>query len=417
MKEGEDRRWEFLGQLRLIYLSLVATCFLLLVGNNLQSNLALENAFRDSENIRANASRLDDWVSENNPLDLWSEIESVNKKQPAYISYHGMTFYVIPSTSTNAVEVDASDIEKFPTGEIFEYSQPVSGYSLAWFIKIWNETHAWRQRSIIIGWDLTKATVTAQGEDILISASAIPADNIRDFPNRSEFALKRDGANKEWELIETIHKHVRRTVDEPDPLPDSKIHIPVQLRHGREDLQANVIQALKLDWRPGSFDQSFPDLSKLSGSISSLALDDLQKHIADLRASGSETVDVFGAKIPSDFLRTWGLFVLIAAQFYYYVHIRQFHRIFGSERSVPSFPWIACYSDIAARYAYVVSLTLIPSATAADLVLGHLTVPAAYLQSALSVAATLCVLGLAILTWREISVPQKPPASNDESAD
>lgn len=202
-----------------------------------------------------------------------------------------------------------------------------------------------------------------------------------------------------WELVETSSAG-----DIAHLLPDFKIYIPVDLAFGGSDLQVKVSQALKIEWPTGLFAQSFPDLSKLAASISSVTLEDLQKHISDLRASGSQTVDVFGANIPSDLLRTWGLFVLIAVQFYYYIHLKQFHKTFGSERLNPSFAWVACYSDRTARYAYISSVIFVPIATAAYLSLTHLDFSTNKTQAILGIVAALAALNVALLTWRETTL-------------
>ncbi len=72
--EGDNKA--FLEQLHLINLSVIATCLLLFVGANFESNGAIESAYKDARSIRLNAQRFVNWLDSNH-LDLDSQLSSL----------------------------------------------------------------------------------------------------------------------------------------------------------------------------------------------------------------------------------------------------------------------------------------------------------------------------------------------------
>ena len=102
-------------------------------------------------------------------------------------------------------------------------------------------------------------------------------------------------------------------------LPLFRITIPLETKEQNQNIQLMAAVNLNMPSFPGTFQESFPNLSRLSKGLGSLSLKQLQEHIGELLASGFESVEIFGAKLPVVFLRTWGILIFFSAQLYYYL--------------------------------------------------------------------------------------------------
>jgi hypothetical protein len=354
----------FLEQLRLINLSVIATCLLLFVGVNFQSNSVLNDAYKDAGSIRRNAGQFVSGLK-SIKVDLESQIQALMRKQPLQlylgrtrldIIAHDYIFYDI-----TVAESDRSDLSILQSKDLRDFSS-----TLAHFRKLWDQTYAFSNGTKITNWDLKQASQSLEnfkpfsskfvrfgigspftlkpGEEQKTPGAFINGNP----PEIAGLSLEKDKSRQRWILVIHFSLSYRKlftTIGPPlEYSPPFKISVPLEMVQVDEDVQAMAAQSLKekVSWPSGTFQESFPDLSRIAKGLDSLELNQLEEHIRELRASGSESVEIFGAKLPVDFLRTWGILLLSSIQLYYYLHIRQFHLIFGSERDEPSFPWIAC---------------------------------------------------------------------------
>lgn len=397
----------FLEQLRLINLSVIATCLLLFVGASFQSNGTLESAYDEARSIDLNARRFVDWLNSNH-ADVDSQLSSLFHKAPFHV-YFGDTPTDFPE-SLAIFHVDTvSDSEQRRLSFFTEIDLSQFKGTLANFEEIWDRTS--RPLSVIAGWDIGKAkTVTTpsdSGSDQRRHAEFSVATGKYKEGNGMMLLTGKTATYMEWNVPEqrwywvvsvSSNFEPHRFVDE---IPALSIDIPLEMKNPEQSLQAVAADGLKVPWPPGTFQESFPDLSRMSKGLESLSLKQLEEHLGDLRASGSESVEIFGAKLPVDFLRTWGILILFGAQLYYYLHIRQFHKVFGSEKSEPSFPWIACYESKVSRFVYCASITILPAATVIFLPLTQRSDFKNWTQMVFACCVVFASLAASLATWRE----------------
>ncbi len=109
------------------------------------------------------------------------------------------------------------------------------------------------------------------------------------------------------------------------------------------------------------FEDAFPDLSRVAKGLESLRLHDLRAYIERQSQESGRDVEIFGAKLPVDVLREWGLPVLAVMQLYFLLHLRRFTAR-PRPASVSTFPWIAVYPGMASRAVTTSSVMLAPIA-------------------------------------------------------
>jgi hypothetical protein len=423
----ETQKKDFLEQLRLINLSVIATCLLLFVGASFQSSGALDSAYSDARSIRLNASRFVSWL-QGRPLDLKSQLNTVLKKEELFL-YHGrkkLSFEV--DFPLDELTVPGSDRSAFPLLN----SRELAAFkgTLASFREVWDLTYALSNGLVITNWEPSEARQEALPYSVEpaghmpVPEAQKPATVITLLPNDAaiqyeigndsppsviKLGVERDTATSRWMFVADFDAEWYRESTSNAPYHSYnkasspfRVLIPLDTKPENQNVQGSAIESLRLPWIPGRFQESFPDLSRLSKGLDSLSLEQLEDHIGELRASGSDSVEIFGAKLPVDFLRTWGILILFGVQLYYYLHIRQYHDVFGSERTEPSFPWIACYESKVSRFVYLASVTVLPVATAVFLPLSQRSEFRDLKQFTFACCAVSASLLASVLTWKEV---------------
>lgn len=74
-----------------------------------------------------------------------------------------------------------------------------------------------------------------------------------------------------------------------------------------------------------------------------------------------ENLALFGAKIPSEALRTLGIFVLASLVLYLMLHTVQLNALIANGRERPKYLWIALFRDKLSRSASAATLLLFPA--------------------------------------------------------
>lgn len=199
---------------------------------------------------------------------------------------------------------------------------------------------------MVTGWDGGHATIelmpSAQKQLIIRTRLASDQAPIQ-IANDRQFHMDLQSNQRDWKLIIEFEQSYAFNTRNGDLIPVVKVSIPVFAVAGMRNLQSEAVKALNISWTPGSFAESFPELSQLSSGLGSLQLEALEKHLATLRSKEGSSVELFGAKVPSDSLRTWGLLILLSVQIYFALHLERFRRLFALSVRGDEYPWIGIY--------------------------------------------------------------------------
>lgn len=127
-----------------------------------------------------------------------------------------------------------------------------------------------------------------------------------------------------------------------------------------------------LNWKTGDFQFVFPALYALPDEYQRMSFAVLGDALRRETAAPTTAFELFGAKIPEQYLLAWGLPVIAVVQLYLLLHLRAALAAGVRAYGIGSFPWIALYDDLLSRTVTFSSLVILPIAVAALLVQRHL---------------------------------------------
>jgi hypothetical protein len=121
-------------------------------------------------------------------------------------------------------------------------------------------------------------------------------------------------------------------------------------------------------WGAGSFDMAFRELASVSRDLTNIPLSNMQARVAEMQPKGEQEIEAFGLKIPAAEVTMWGLGLLLAVQFYFWLHLHEFNR--KVDRSSPGrdVAWIGVYGSRIAFGAMLLSACILPLGALFELV-------------------------------------------------
>jgi hypothetical protein len=128
--------------------------------------------------------------------------------------------------------------------------------------------------------------------------------------------------------------------------------------------QQTVIKSLFGDWSNGDFQVAFPDLSRAATpGLEYVSLEHLPDRLNE-GSSADQVIEAFGLKIAASDVTRWGVLILLAAQFYFWLHLHEL-----TQRIEPTDPgwnvaWIGIYQPWLAFITVIVSACALPIAAA-----------------------------------------------------
>jgi hypothetical protein len=133
--------------------------------------------------------------------------------------------------------------------------------------------------------------------------------------------------------------------------------------------QENIVDQFK-NWKVGSFDSSFADLSRATLELEGLEFDDVEKFISAEGAKGTEVFEAFGMKFPANQITSWGIVLLLGVQLYFFVYVKQLYGKLTREDAGWDVPWIGMDTFWLARSIFFLTIVLLPC-VATGLLSGH----------------------------------------------
>jgi hypothetical protein len=155
--------------------------------------------------------------------------------------------------------------------------------------------------------------------------------------------------------------------------------------------------------QPRSFAESFPDLWVAATGRFGEDLDVLSRQLYQEASKSSDAFEAFGIKFPSDQITRWGILLLVSVQLYFLAYLVHFSANVKPDDPGWDTPWIATSQTWLARSLSLMTVWLLPAATAGLLIrqalMGFLAVPSDGLYSKFTLV--LCALseGLSVGCW------------------
>jgi hypothetical protein len=170
---------------------------------------------------------------------------------------------------------------------------------------------------------------------------------------------------------ETESGEVERSV-----FPTGHVEIPADPAHTKEKTKEinvrksfnvrqsraneSAILSLYPDWRTGSYEEAFRELSAASEDVENIELKNVPARIEAINSAKEHEIEVFGLKIPASQVTQLGTFLILAAQLYFWLHLCEINA-----RMAPSSPgkrvaWIGGYKSVIAQISTMTSACILP---------------------------------------------------------
>jgi len=146
--------------------------------------------------------------------------------------------------------------------------------------------------------------------------------------------------------------------------------LSVQFIIGGNSVTVNesILQGLFSDWRTGKYSEAFSELADATKDYETIALKSIPARLQDLQPKGEQNIEAFGLRVPSSDITRWGLVLLLAVQFYFWLHLHELNRKIDKTAPGWDVAWIGIYHSLSASISMIISACLLP--TIAVLVLG-----------------------------------------------
>jgi hypothetical protein len=115
--------------------------------------------------------------------------------------------------------------------------------------------------------------------------------------------------------------------------------------------------------QPGRFDEAFSELASMAPELGFVTLPEAVSRLRDIQPRSEQYVEIVGLKIPTDDLVLWGSGLLLAFQFYLWLHLSELSRRLQSNSVGSEVAWIGIYCSRWAFTAIVGSAFALPIAS------------------------------------------------------
>jgi hypothetical protein len=125
-------------------------------------------------------------------------------------------------------------------------------------------------------------------------------------------------------------------------------------------IDEKIMKKFSADWSDGTFSEAFPDLaSAVAKQIEFLDLKTLQERLND-GSKADQVIEAFGLKIAASDVTRWGILLLLATQFYFWLHLHELTRRIEPTDPGWNVAWIGIYQPWLAFTTVVVSVCALP---------------------------------------------------------
>ncbi|MEX0803199.1 MAG: hypothetical protein WD688_07775 [Candidatus Binatia bacterium] len=130
----------------------------------------------------------------------------------------------------------------------------------------------------------------------------------------------------------------------------------------RENLRLWLSRAYGFRISDDKFEKSFPELNEVTRHYQKLEMTNVNSVLqAELERAG-ERIEFLGLRVPEREISTWGAFIIIVIQYYFWLHLRVLHLRLSTNKNDSAFnvAWIGLYTDWWAVLVLLISVSVLP---------------------------------------------------------
>ena len=141
--------------------------------------------------------------------------------------------------------------------------------------------------------------------------------------------------------------------------------VPISTQRTDVQPQAELSRLAQASWTEGTFDQSFAEMQPIMPRIGAEEIGgfdtDLVRRVYPVEPQiQQQTVTLLGFSINGIQMLSWGPWLVLAIQLYFYAVCRHFYDVVQTVSRPVAFPWIGLSRNPVARALYFVSITVLP---------------------------------------------------------
>jgi len=126
------------------------------------------------------------------------------------------------------------------------------------------------------------------------------------------------------------------------------------------EFDEKALKSVFTNFREGEYKDAFPELATATVGMESLKFSDVVSRLHDMQGKGDQNIEVFGLKLPSAEISRWGLALLLAIQFYFWLHLHELGRKIETSSPGWDVAWIGMYNSLAANLTMLISACILP---------------------------------------------------------
>ncbi|MCT4648489.1 MAG: hypothetical protein N4A74_26110 [Carboxylicivirga sp.] len=130
-------------------------------------------------------------------------------------------------------------------------------------------------------------------------------------------------------------------------------------------------------WFYSSFEDQFKALHEVTKDWDDISIGAAKKIINSENTRTGDTFQVLGIQLPSQGILSWGIFIILGIQLYFYLHLREFLNRYKSvsvESVGVTVPWLILYNGKFPMYVYFGTVILIPLISAITVLIINLSI-------------------------------------------
>ena len=307
------------------------------------------------------------WVSVNLPAD-----PRLKRRGPGLEGQTLLVDFWISPLEVFA-EVDPASTGPMFLGELFRNEPP---RTLEGFFTWWDSLHAGRPAfipdlstasscSAALKPQVLKDSQTSKLPAISCQLSDGPSDPSAGSIHRL-FALTKP---PEWNVMAVTVRDIEDHVYEDLANHGEAVDLEIGLTFPVDSVVIHESSLKKLfpDWREGPFEIAFGELASMPGELRNISLESVPARITSLEVPGEQVIEALGLKVPASELTRWGIILLLAAQFYFWLHLHEFNRKIARPSPGLDVAWIGVYRTRIAAMTVFMSSCILPVAAVATL--------------------------------------------------
>ena len=141
----------------------------------------------------------------------------------------------------------------------------------------------------------------------------------------------------------------------------SDVNLAVGPHFSVAKVDESALRSIFPDWRVGApYDVAFNELAEVSKDLLAIKLKDVPVRLQDMLPKGEQDLEAFGLKIPGSDIARWGIVLILAAQFYFWLHLHELKTRIAASSPGWDVAWIGVYRSMSARISMIVSACALP---------------------------------------------------------